>query len=43
MTGQLAIRWVEKAINEYLNKVLGKDKRYVIYADTDSAMLLLTT
>lgn len=41
MTGQLAIRWVERAINEYLTKVLGIDKRYVIYADTDSAYVTL--
>jgi DNA polymerase elongation subunit (family B) len=41
MTGQLAIRWVERAINEYLSKVLGEEKRYVIYADTDSAYVTL--
>jgi DNA polymerase elongation subunit (family B) len=41
MTGQLAIRWVERALNEYLSKVLGKEKEYVIYADTDSAYVTL--
>jgi len=37
LTGQLAIRWAEKSINEYLNSTLdtlGKD--YVIAIDTDS-------
>lgn len=37
LSGQLAIRWVEKKINEYLNKILetnGVD--YVIAIDTDS-------
>lgn len=36
-TGQLIIRWAEKAINEYLNKILDtKDQDYVIAIDTDS-------
>lgn len=36
-SGQLAIRWAEKAVNEYFNKVLGtENKDYVIYIDTDS-------
>jgi len=37
LTGQLIIRWAEKAINAYMNKAMkttGKD--YVIYVDTDS-------
>jgi DNA polymerase elongation subunit (family B) len=36
MTGQLAIRWVARAVNDYLSKIIGKNKEYVIYADTDS-------
>lgn len=37
LSGQLAIRWAEKAVNEYLNKVLGtKGKDFVIAIDTDS-------
>jgi DNA polymerase elongation subunit (family B) len=37
LTGQLAIRWVEKHINEYLNRVFKtKEVRYVIAVATDS-------
>ena len=37
LTGQLAIRWVEKHMNEYLNRVLKtKEARYVIAVATDS-------
>lgn len=37
MSGQLSIRWIEKKINEYLNKILGSDKKdYVVASDTDS-------
>lgn len=37
LTGQLTIRWVEKKLNEYMNKILKtKDESYVIYVDTDS-------
>jgi DNA polymerase elongation subunit (family B) len=36
MTGQLAIRWMERAVNGYLNKVLGTNKDRVIAIDTDS-------
>jgi DNA polymerase elongation subunit (family B) len=36
MSGQLSIRWIEKRINEYLNKVLGTKKDYVVAVDTDS-------
>lgn len=36
LTGQLVIRWAEKAINGYLNKALGTSKDYVIAIDTDS-------
>ena len=36
-SGQLAIRWAEKAVNKYFNTVLGtEDVDYVIYIDTDS-------
>ena len=34
--GQLSIRWIEKKINRYLNKLLNTDKDYVIASDTDS-------
>ena len=35
--GQLSIRWIEKKINQYLNKLLDtKDEDYVIASDTDS-------
>ena len=40
--GQLSIRWIEKKINEYMNKILqtrGED--YVIASDTDSIYLSL--
>ena len=41
-SGQLAIRWIEKKLNEYLNKLLGNtDKDYVIASDTDSIYLSL--
>lgn len=41
-SGQLTIRFVEKRINEYLNKTLRtKDKDYVIASDTDSVYLNL--
>ena len=40
--GQLSIRWIEKKINEYLNKILKTDKEdYVIASDTDSIYLCL--
>jgi DNA polymerase elongation subunit (family B) len=35
-SGQLAIRYAEKAINKELNKILQSDKDYVIAIDTDS-------
>lgn len=41
-SGQLAIRWIEKKVNEYLNKVLKtENKDYVIASDTDSIYLSL--
>ena len=40
--GQLSIRWIERKLNEYLNKVLGTtEKDYVIASDTDSIYLVL--
>ena len=37
LSGQLAIRWAEKAMNVEMNKYVGtKDKDYVIAIDTDS-------
>lgn len=36
LSGQTAIRWAERAMNEYLNKLLGTTKDYVIASDTDS-------
>ena len=39
-SGQLSIRWIEKAINIYLNKHLKtKDVDYVIASDTDSVYI----
>jgi DNA polymerase elongation subunit (family B) len=39
MSGQLAIKWVEKRLNDYLNKVLGTNEDYIIAQDTDSCYL----
>jgi len=42
LTGQVAIRWIERKINEYLNKTLATEgKDYVIASDTDSIYLNL--
>ena len=36
-SGQLSIRYAQKSVNDYLNKVLGTDNvDYIIYIDTDS-------
>lgn len=35
-SGQLSIKWAERAINAEMNKILGSDKDYVIAIDTDS-------
>ena len=36
-SGQLSIRWIERAVNEYLNDILKTDRvDYVIASDTDS-------
>jgi len=35
--GQLSIRWVEKDVNKFMNKILGtKNENYVVASDTDS-------
>ena len=36
ISGQLSIRWAEKTVNEYLRKLLGTKKDYVLAIDTDS-------
>ena len=36
ITGQATIKWSEKAVNEYLNKLLKSNTDYVIAIDTDS-------
>ena len=41
VTGQLTIRWAEKALNHYLNDVLKTDDDYVVAIDTDSVYLNL--
>ena len=42
LSGQLSIRWIEKKMNEYLNKLLSTQKEdYVIASDTDSIYLNL--
>ena len=41
-SGQLSIRWIEKKINEYLNKLLKTENfDYVIASDTDSIYITL--
>jgi DNA polymerase elongation subunit (family B) len=39
LSGQLSIRWIEKAINEYMNKLLGTNTDYVVAVDTDSVYI----
>lgn len=43
LSGQMIIRWAEKAVNDYLNKALKnqKHKDYVIAIDTDSVYVKL--
>ena len=37
VAGQLSIRWAERAVNDYLNKILDTDNEdYVLASDTDS-------
>jgi DNA polymerase elongation subunit (family B) len=40
-TSQLSIRWIEKSVNKYLNKLLKTESDYVIAVDTDSVYLAL--
>ena len=40
LTGQVAIRWIERKLNEYVNKILQTEEiDYVIASDTDSIYL----
>lgn len=40
MAGQLSIRWIEKKINQYMNKLLGTEGRdFVLAVDTDSVYI----
>jgi DNA polymerase elongation subunit (family B) len=42
VSGQLSIRWIERRLNEFLNKTCGtEDKDYVVGIDTDSVYLCL--
>lgn len=41
ISGQLSIRWAEKTVNDYLNKVLETDEDYVVAIDTDSIYVRL--
>ena len=42
LAGQLSIRWIEKKINDYMNRILKTDGQdYVIASDTDSIYLHL--
>jgi len=42
MSGQLIIKWAEKTVNEYLNKILKTDNEdYVIAMDTDSVYITM--
>jgi DNA polymerase elongation subunit (family B) len=37
LTGQTVIRWAERSVNDFMNKIVGsEDKDYVIAIDTDS-------
>lgn len=39
-SGQLSIRWIERKLNEYLNRLLKtQDKDYIIAVDTDSVYI----
>jgi DNA polymerase elongation subunit (family B) len=39
LTGQLSIKWAERAINKAMNKILKTDKDYVVAIDTDSVYI----
>ena len=39
-SGQLSIRWIEKSLNAYLNKILETDEKdYILASDTDSVYI----
>ena len=41
-TGQVIIRWIERKLNEFVNKTLGTEEvDYVIASDTDSILSLI--
>lgn len=35
-SGQVAVQWAGRAVNDYLNKVLGTEDDYIVASDTDS-------
>lgn len=35
-SGQLSIRYAQKSVNDYMNKILKTDTDYIVYIDTDS-------
>jgi len=39
MSGQLNIKWIEKRLNEYFNKLYNTDDDYIIASDTDSVYI----
>jgi len=39
VSGQLSIRWIERKLNEYFNKLLGSNRDYIIAVDTDSVYI----
>ncbi len=39
MSGQLNIKWIEKKLNEYFNKLYKTDDDYIIASDTDSVYI----
>jgi len=42
VAGQLSIRWAERAVNQYLNKIMETEKHdYVLASDTDSLYVTL--
>ena len=38
-SGQLSIRWIERKLNEYFNRILRTDRDYIIAVDTDSVYI----
>ena len=41
LTGQATIKWAEKHLNEYLNKIMETNDDYVVAIDTDSVYITL--